>query len=467
MKRTTFLEVLLSRRRAGVPLRAQLERDLRAAVQTGRLAPGNPLPSTRALAEDLRVSRGVVVEAYEQLLAEGYLTARQGSATRVASRPGGAQPPPEPEPAAARPRYDFRPGLPDLSHFPRRAWLASVRRALASAPVPALGYPDPRGAEPVRLALAAYLNRARGTLARPDRMVLCTGFAQGLRLVCRVLRERGVRAVAVEDPCHAEQRAAIRAMGLRPVPIPVDAGGLRVDRLRASRAGAVLVTPAHQFPTGAVLAPERRAALLDWAAREDAIVMEDDYDAEYRYDREPIGTLQGLAPERVVYAGSASKTLAPALRLGWLVPPARLAGGMAQAKRDEDLGSPALDHLAYADFLERGEVDRHLRRMRQIYRSRRDALVSALAEHLPGVRVQGVAAGLHLLAELAPGADEAAVVEAAAKRSVGAYGVRAHRARAADGPPALVLGYGGLNEDDIAEGVRRLAAAVHEGRARR
>jgi GntR family transcriptional regulator/MocR family aminotransferase len=291
-------------------------------------------------------------------------------------------------------------------------------------------------------------------------MVLSTGFAQGLRLVCRVLRQRGLRAVAIEDPCHTEQREAVHAAGLRARPIPVDEGGLRVDRLRAlpGDVGAVFVTPAHQFPTGAVLAPERRAALLEWAAARGALVVEDDYDAEYRYDREPIGALQGLAPERVVHAGSASKTLAPALRLGWVALPADLVAEVAAVKREEDLGSPALDQLAFADFLERGELDRHLRRMRQLYRRRRDALVAALRARLPRWRIHGVAAGLHLMADVGAGVDERALVEAAARRSVGVYGVRPHRAR--PGPPALLLGYGALPEPDIAEGVARLAAAL-------
>ena len=329
-----------------------------------------------------------------------------------------------------------------------------------------LGYPDPRGAEPMRSALAAYLNRARGTMALPELMVLCTGFTQGLRIVCHALRERGLSRVAVEEPSHAEQRAIVSASGLRPVPIPVDQDGLRVDRLGPADVGAVLVTPAHQFPTGAVLAPARRAALLRWASQRGALIVEDDFDAEYRYDREPVGALQGLAPDRVVYAGSASKTLAPALRLGWLVLPRGLASAVAQAKRGDDLGSPTIEQLAYADFLDRGELDRHLRRTRLVYRRRRDALVAALGLHLPAVRIRGVAAGLHLMIELDRDADESAIVAAAASRSVAVYGVRVHRARPRAGPPALLLGYGAMSEAAIAEGVARLAL-VATGRPRR
>jgi GntR family transcriptional regulator / MocR family aminotransferase len=461
MHRTTSRPEILLRleRRPGTPLRAQFERELRDAIRVGRLRPGTPLPSSRALAADLGLSRGVVVEAYEQLLAEGYLTARRGSATRVAERQSNTDPAAPIEKAPPALRCDFRPGVPDGEMFPRRTWLMSLRRVLSAAPSTAFGYPDPRGVARLRTALSAYLNRARGTAAHAGHVVLCTGFAQGLRLVCHALRARGVTRVVVEDPCHAVHRAAMQALGLELIPIPVDEGGLRVERLRTVAAGAVFVTPAHQFPTGAVLAPERRAALLGWAAAHRALVIEDDYDAEYRYDREPIGALQGLAPDRVAYAGSVSKTLAPALRLGWLVLPGELVAEVTKLKRDEDLGSPALDQLAYADFLERGELDRHLRRTRLHYRRRRDILVAALRRHAPTLRVHGVAAGLHLLVELDPDADERGVITAAAGLSVGVYGVRAHRARH-PGPPALLLGYGNLSNTAIVEGVKRLASLL-------
>ncbi|HEU4369532.1 MAG TPA: PLP-dependent aminotransferase family protein [Methylomirabilota bacterium] len=440
-------------------MRTQFERELRDAIRTGRLRPGTLLPSSRSLAADLGLSRGVVVEAYEQLHAEGYLAARHGSATRVAARESNVEPAAPVEPAPPPMRYDFRPGVPDAGMFPRRTWLLSLRRVLTSAPGTAFGYPDPSGAAPLRRALAAYLNRVRGTAARADRVVLCTGFAQGLRLVCQALRARGVARVVVEDPSHAVHRATMQALGLTVLPIPVDRGGLCAEHLRSIDAGAVFVTPAHQFPTGAVLAPERRTALLDWAAARQAVVIEDDYDAEYRYDREPIGALQGLVPERVAYAGSVSKTLAPALRLGWLVLPADLVAEVTRIKRREDLGSPALDQLAYADFLDRGELDRHLRRTRLHYRRRRDILVAALRRHAPGLRLHGVAAGLHLLVELDPAMDERRVSQAAAKLSVGVYGVRAHRARH-PGPPALLLGYGNLSNAAIVEGVKRLGSVL-------
>ena len=423
---------------------------------------GALLPSTRALATDLELSRGVVVEAYEQLLAEGYLSAQQGSATRVAGRRTTESVASANEPTVPTPRYDFRPGLPDLSLFPRRAWVAALRHAYAAMSHAAFDYPDPRGAEPARQALATYLNRARATVARADRVVFCSGSAQGIGLLCRVLRERGVRRLAVEDPGHADQCTDIQASGLETPRIPVDDRGLRVDRLSRIDAGAVLVTPAHQYPTGAVLAPERRAALLDWAARQRAFIIEDDYDAEYRYDREPIGALQGLAPDRVVYVGSASKVLSPALRLGWLLVPPDLTSELTRAKLRADRGSPIPEQLAFADFLDCGAFDRHLRRTRQIYRRRRDALVAALRASLPRLRFHGVAAGLHLMIELDHDVDERTVLAAAERRSIRLYGAGAYRAKSLAGPPALIVGYGGLPESGIREAVRQLALVLAE-----
>ena len=450
-------------RASGEPLRAQLERELRAAIRAGRLQAGTELPSTRALAADLGLSRGIVVEAYEQLLAEGYLTARQGSATAVASgAPERERASTEREPGdAATPvfRYDFRPSAPDTTTFPRRAWHRSLRKVLTGASGAVFGYPEARGMPQLRHALAEYLNRARGTNAHPDRMVACNGFTQGFRLACAVLGQRGARAIATEDPSHDEQRAAIRALGLKVVTVPVDEQGLIVEKLERSGADAVLLTPAHQFPTGSVLSPQRRTALIEWAVRRKGTIIEDDYDAEFRYDREPIGSLQGVAPDRVIYVGSASKTLAPALRLGWMLAPAPLVEALAIEKKREDRGSPALEQLAFADFIESGELDRHLRRMRHIYRRRRDLLTKALRAHLPKRRVSGIAAGMHLLLELAAGTDEEEVIEAAAKLSVAVSGIGDYRARA-KGPPALTIGYGSVRDSAIAEGIKRLASVI-------
>ena len=444
------------------PLHAQLEHELRRAVRSGRLRPGAALPSTRSLAAQLGVSRGVVVEAYEQLVAEGYLTGHGRSATRVARK--GVQAVPEPRPAASasasKLRIDFRPGRPDVTQFPRAAWLRSVRRVLNDAPSERLSYPTGHGLPELREALAAYLNRVRGTQAHADHVVISNGFSQGLALLSSVLRASGARRLAVEDPSHDMARACIRAAGLEVIAVPVDSDGLRVDALERTRADAVLVTPAHQYPTGGVLPPARRAALISWARRRDAIVVEDDYDAEYRYDRDPIGCIQGLAPEHVVYGGSASKTLAPGLRLGWMVLPGRMVEAMADAKLGFDNGSPTIDQLAFADFLLRGEQDRHLRRMRPIYRARRDALKTALDRHLPELEHCGSAAGLHLMVWLPSDWDEAAVVKLAADAGIGVYGLSAYWAVPGSGDPGLIFGYAGVSETAIEDGVRALSSAL-------
>ena len=271
MKRTTF-EFPISLSRGGEPLRTQLIRALRSAVQHGRLPAGSVLPATRVLAADLGLSRGIVVEAYEQLIAEGYFTARRGAATRVAATHTGAIRERRSRatalaPLAPPPRFDFRPGVPDVSLFPARAWMRALRRAWASGSSAHLDYPDPRGVTETRAALATYLNRSRATIADAERIVMCTGFAQAARIAGEVLRARGIRRIAVEDPGHVEQCADLAAAGIELVRIPVDASGLVVERLLRTSVRAVLVAPAHQYPTGAVLAPERRAALLEWAVR--------------------------------------------------------------------------------------------------------------------------------------------------------------------------------------------------------
>jgi GntR family transcriptional regulator/MocR family aminotransferase len=447
-------------RGAGRALRAQLEDRLRAAIRAGALGPGSQLPSTRVLAHDLGLSRGLVVEAYAQLVAEGYLEARPGGTTRVAAtvRREAARSTDEPE--GARVRYDFRPGVPDLSLFPRAAWLAAMRGALGEMADAALGYGDPRGLLETRAALAEYLGRVRGVAAEPARVVICTGFAQGLRLLCSVLRQAGVSRLALEEPTHPGQRLLIARAGLEPVPIPVDEDGLRVDLLARENVGGVLVTPAHQFPSGVVLAPARRAALLAWARERDALVVEDDYDAEYRYDRAPVGAVQGLGPMHAAYVGSTSKMLAPALRLGWMVVPAHLVEAVAEEKHDADLGSPGLDQLALARFVMAGQLDRHLRKARLLYRPRRDALVRALAERLPTARVRGIAAGLHAVVELPPGSSEEAVVAEAAAREVRVYAMGGYHAGGRSDVPALVLGYAALSEPAIRSGIAVLADAV-------
>ena len=443
-------------------LHRQLESGIRQRIQQGHLRAGTALPPTRVLATDLGVSRGVVVEAYAQLVAEGYLSSRSGGYTRVAGASTGdvAEPAgPTAPPSIQSRRVDFGYGRPDVSQFPRAAWLRSLRRVMNEIPNERLVYLDGRGAPELHQALADYLNRVRGTSARAENIVISNGFAQGIRLLAYVLAANGHRCLAVEDPSSDDDiRVIAPAAGLRIIGIPVTPEGIDVDALDRSEADAVLVTAAHQFPTGAVLPPRSRSALVSWAKRRGGVIIEDDYDAEYRYDREPVGAIQGLAPEHVVYAGTVSKTLAPGLRLGWLVLPAGLVADVAAAKLVDDRGSPVLEQLTFADFVARGEFDRHLRRMRPRYRQRRDVLLGSLATLLPDFEVTGISAGLHVVTWLPPDLAEAAVVDAAARNGVGVYGLRPYRL--SPGRGGLVFGYGDVGEPAIRHGIALLAKAV-------
>jgi GntR family transcriptional regulator/MocR family aminotransferase len=462
-------EVLVELDRAARrPLRAQLEDALREAVRSGRLPAQARLPASRAMASDLGVSRRLVVDAYAQLLAEGYLVARRGAGTYVPEAAASAVLPAA-ERAARSPRYDFFPGYPDLASFPRRAWLRAMRETLALAPDSSFGYPDARGAPELRRALAAHLRRVRGVVADPQRIVVCSGTAQALVLLARALEGPHV---AMEDPGLPPHRTIMRAHGARVSPLAVDAQGARVQDVRdLERArgpiDAVFVTPAHQSPLGVALAPERRAALLDWARTTQGFVIEDDYDAEFRYDRAPLAALQGLAPDRVIYLGTASKSLAPALRLGWLVLPSELVERVAEQRNLADHGAPVLEQLTLARLIERGSYDRHLRQARRSYRTRRDALVDAVACHLPDASVTGLAAGLHAVVRLGCEIDGRALARAAHARSVAVYllGYSYLRPRPLD--DGLVLGYANLSEASIEEGIRRLASAVRECREAR
>jgi GntR family transcriptional regulator/MocR family aminotransferase len=473
-------------RSAREPLRTQLETSLREAIRGGRLRAGERLPSSRELARELGISRGMVQECYGQLLAEGYLTSRTGSATRVAGISGqpppghgagghhaGGQPaagslpippPPPRQPQAPPPIADFQPGVPDLSSFPRTDWAWAVKQACTEAAAADLGYGDPRGSAVLREVLAGYLRRVRAAAASPAQMIVSTGFAQGISLVLRALaRQGGVTRVAFEDPGYGSAQAdetirAVLGMGIDVTYVPVDEQGLVVGELSSSGAQAVVVTPAHQSPTGVVLAPARRHALTDWARRGGGYVIEDDYDSEFRYDKEPVGALQGLAPDQVFLLGTASKALAPAVRLGWVHAPAPLAAAVAAEKEMSDRGSCTLDQLALATLLTTGRYDRHLRRMRTVYAARRTALTGAFARHVPGIQLTGLAAGFHAVAPLPPGTDEAAVVAAARGRRVGLHGIRGYRGHpGAAAPPALVMGFGNVRERAIEPAIAAVA----------
>jgi GntR family transcriptional regulator / MocR family aminotransferase len=461
-------------RTAAQPLRAQLEMNLREAIRGGRLRAGERLPSSRELARELGVSRGMVQDCCGQLLAEGYLTSRTGSATRIAdlsARQADAQPTAGPaaavtlsgQPAEPPLIADFQHGVPDLSSFPRADWAWAVRQACTQAADADLGYGDPRGSAELRDVLAGYLRRVRAADADPARMIISTGFAQGINLVVRALaRQGGVTRVAFEDPGYGSEQAdetvrAVLAIGIGVSYVPVDEQGLVVSELAASGAQAVVVTPAHQSPTGVVLSPARRHALTDWARRGGRYVIEDDYDSEFRYDKEPVGALQGLAPDQVFLLGTASKALAPAVRLGWVHGPAALAAAVAEEKEMSDRGSCTIDQLALATLLTTGRYDRHLRRMRTVYAARRTALTDAFARHAPRVQLTGLAAGFHAVAPLPPGADEAAVIAAARARRVGLHGIGDYRGNPDGAPPALVMGFGNVRERAIEPAIAAVA----------
>ncbi|HYI33644.1 MAG TPA: PLP-dependent aminotransferase family protein [Glaciibacter sp.] len=444
-------------RTSATPVHTQLETSIRDAIRSGRLKGDSVIPASRRLAQDLGLSRGVVVEAYQQLTAEGYLLSQPGGYTRVASGvssviPAGTAPRQAAPSTPEKPRIDFRYGRPDVTQFPRGAWLRSLRRVLTATPHDRLNYPDGQGAIELRTALSEYLNRVRGTWATPDNVVACNGFAQAISLIMPVLFAHGVRRLAIEDPSDIDARRVAEAAGMDVVGIPVDEQGIDVAALDASDAGAVLVTSAHQFPTGCVLSPERRTALLAWAKRQDAVIIEDDYDAEYRYDQSPVGALHGLAPDHVIYAGTASKTLAPALRLGWLVAPSRLVDDIAARKFDADRGSPVIDQLAFADFLVAGDFDRHLRKMRPIYRRRRDVLLACMAENLPELDPVGIAAGLHVFTWLPADLPESHVIASAHDRGMTIGGIAGYQ-HSASPVGGLIFGYGKLSESAIRTGV--------------
>jgi GntR family transcriptional regulator/MocR family aminotransferase len=441
----------------GETLRSALELAVRDAIRDGALRAGARLPSSRRLAQQVGVSRGVASDVYAQLEAQGFVTMRPRSAPVVAAvAPHGPAPDRVPARPVRAPRFDMTPTTPDVSLFPTRQWLAALTRAARSAPAHALDYGDTRGEAELRETLADHLGRTRGVVADPDRIVIVQGTAQGVDLLLRLLRARGRHRVAVEDPSLDRQYERIAAAGLLPVASRVDAEGIVVDDLEAD---AAIVTPAHQFPTGVVLSGERRRALLRWATAAPRLVIEDDYDAEFRYGREPVRALQGLDPERVAYLGTASKTLAPALRLGWLIAPAELAEDAARVKRLLDGGSPALDQLALSRLIASGDYDRHVRRVRAVYRARRDRLSAALAAHLPELRVDGVAAGLHVLLRLPPDIDDRRVAHAAAARGVYVEPLSQYALRQR-GDSGLVIGYGRVYESALEPAVQALAAAI-------
>lgn len=489
---TDFLALRIDRAPAGA-MSGWLVEQIRAAVRDGRLRPDDRLPASRTMAADLGVSRGVVTEAYRRLLDDGVVVTGGRAGTVIArsvpvggpaigGHPSSGHPVAEPAAGAVAPpgtggftfrdpergdvfsalrahpaRYDLSPGLPDLTAFPRAAWLRAERAVFAGLSPGGFGYGDPAGAAPFRRAVAGWLARFRGISADPDGIVIVAGVAQALALVCRVLGRRGVTGIAVEDPGSLGARSQLEHWGMTTVAVPVDQDGLRVDRLGESGARAVLVSPAHQFPMGVVLSGERRRELVDWAAA-GGLVVEDDYDAEHRYDRPPVSALQATRPDRTCYAGSVSKILAPALRVGWLIPPPDLRDEVIAAKQEADLGNPALAQLVLAELMESGELERHLRAVRRRHRRRRDAMVAALGRHMPFATVHGAAAGLHLTVTVDEPLDDLVLAGRALAAGVKVQPLSWHRVR--PGPPGLVLGYAAVPAGQIEEGITALGSIL-------
>ncbi|MDX6333648.1 MAG: GntR family transcriptional regulator / MocR family aminotransferase [Streptosporangiaceae bacterium] len=478
-----------------------LAQHLRRAISDGRLPVGSRLPATRVLAGDLGVSRGVVTEAYRRLAEDGQLAGRGRAGTQVVAAPLVAPPPappllPAPAPGAgvpaadhavfgaapgveifdalraARCRIDLSPGLPDLAAFPRTAWLRAERAVLDGLPPPGFGYGDPRGAPAFRLAVANWLARNRGIRVSPDEVIVVAGVAQALALLARTLRADGLRSVAVEDPGSLGARQQLQSWQMDTLPIPVDDRGLQVDQLRTSGAQAVMLTPAHQFPMGVILDGARRRQLRQWA-RDGGLIIEDDYDAEHRYDRPPVPALRAALPGQVCYAGSISKLLAPALRVGWVLAPARYHDALVTAKRDADLGNAILPQLVLAELMNSGELERHLRFLRRRHVRRRDAMIGAVGIHLPGARVHGAAAGLHLTLTFdglsggagrsgagpsGAGRSDIDLAAAALARGVKTQPLSWHRQR--PGRPGLVLGYAASTPAEIHDGIAVLGSIL-------
>lgn len=463
---------------------AHLTDQIRRAIDDGRLRSGDRLPPSRVLADELGLSRGVITEVYRRLAEDGRVTGQGRGGTVVSAVPPLRSPTPAsvaagPDPFTgpvgvgtiealrrAEARIDLAPGLPDLAAFPRTAWLRAERRVLDDLDPADFGYPDPRGLPVLRERIAAWLARHRGIVVAADRIQVVAGVAQAFWLTAAALRNGGVDTIAVEDPGSLGAREQLRRSGLAVPPVAVDGNGLDVGALVATGAPAVVVTPAHQFPTGVVLSGDRRRDLVRWA-NDGGWVIEDDYDAEHRYDRPPVPAIWGSAPERVFHCGSVSKLLAPGLRIGWLIPPVEFADEIVESKRQVDLGNAVIAQLVLAELMRSGELERHLRWVRSRHRARRDLMAAGLAAGLPEAVVHGAAAGLHLtvtLPQTLPPGWDVSVAEAVLHAGVKVHPLSWHRQL--PGPAGFVLGYAAAPPEHIETGTAVLVEAVRDGLSR-
>lgn len=473
------------------PAYQRLAEAVREGIVSGRFRAGERMPASRALAASLSLARNTVLEAYEQLIAEGYLSARHGSGTFVAAdipdrafetQHADGSPPPRTTAdrsssvlsdfgrrvvegevwqhmgrGEASSIYEFRYGTPSLEEFPIDAWRTLTKRVLDYPPAELLGYGPTEGLPRLREALARYLQRSRGVRCTADEVVIVNGSQQALDIASRVVINPG-DGVVIEDPCYPGARVTFAANGAKVIPVPCDGEGIRVDLLPAE-AKAVYITPSHQFPSGCVMSGARRLELLAWAQRTGAVIIEDDYDSEFRYEGRPLAALQGLNPAQVVYTGTLSKVLLPALRLGYMVAPPGLRPAVSGAKWLTDRHVALLYQAVLALFIEEGHFERHLRRMRKVYADRRAAMLESFAACFGDrATITGTESGMHVLVRLADVPDADAFIERARGAGVGIYSARMYYSLEPPPGATFMMGYSSVTEPGIREGIRRLAA---------
>ena len=454
-------------RQGELPIKRQVYEALKNHITSGRLKAGEALPSTRELAQALHLSRSTVCESYEMLLAEGYLISRQGAPTVVADNLR-VEKLPDPLPREATPlrvfEADFHTGSPDLDLLPKYLWQQMMRRALEEMPLSGYGYSGPQGLEALRQEIADWLFRGRGLAVHPDDIFITAGATHALHLAADLLCEGG-RPLLVEDPCHTGMLRTFLNKGCPAVPVPVDEQGMRTDDLpKAASAFAVYVTPSHQFPLGGILPAARRAALIRYAREKDIYVIEDDYDSEFRYGGEPVAPLYAMDPQRVIYVGTFSKTLFPALRIGFVLLPRNLQKRWRILRTHTDVQNPPFEQTALVMLLRTRKLDRHIQKMRKVYGQRRQALLDALKISFgSGWQPWGDAAGLHLAIQFPGMRFDDAFHKACLEHNVYITPVERHCIQKGSHLDKLLLGYGHMTPEEIQHGVSLLAQAMRTG----